>query len=128
MTKDAVVDIIGKELQGEIAAICSDDYNSITRQKSNSAIGNFNHVKQSLLMEMKTKAPTLLSLLKSCLRTRRPRKNTDLIIVLITSLLCKHRRPSACQLQRIISLILYAGHSSKQVSNNHSRSNNYNCK
>ena len=65
MTKDAVVDIIGKELQGEIAAICSDDYNSITRQKSNSATGNFSHVKQSLLMEMKTKAPTLLSLLKS---------------------------------------------------------------
>ena len=61
------------------------------------------------MVEMESKAPTLLSLL-----TRKPRKHTEDVIV-IASIFCKHRRPSACQLQRTISLILYAGHSSKQV-------------
>lgn len=115
VTKAAIVKIIGQELQSEIAAICSDDFNSITRQKSNRALQDFSHVKISMLKEMETRTPILLTLLKHCLQTRKPRKNTDAVIVMIVSLLCKHRRPSACQLQRIVSLILYAGHSSKQV-------------
>ena len=67
------------------------------------------------MAEMESKAPTLLSLLKQCLLTRKPRKHTEDVIVMIATIFCKHRRPSACQLQRAISLILYAGHSSKQV-------------
>ena len=67
------------------------------------------------MVEMESKAPTLLSLLKQCLLTRKPRKHTEDVIVMIASIFCKHRRPSACQLQRTISLISYAGHSSKQV-------------
>lgn len=114
-TKAAIVKTVGQDLQLEIAAICSDRFDSITRQKSNSTMANFSHVKQSLLQEIKIKVPTLLALLEQCLQTRKPRKNTDAIIIMITSLLCKHRRPSACQLQRFISLVFYAGHSSKRV-------------
>ncbi len=64
MTKAAIVKIVGQDLQIEVAAICSDHSNSITRQKSNDIMANFSHVKESLLHEMKTKAPTLLTLLK----------------------------------------------------------------
>ena len=116
ITRAAIVKTIGQELQKEVAAICSDDFNSVTRQKPQSVIENFSHVKQSLLKEMMTRAPTLMTLLKQCLKTKKPRKNTDAVMTMIVPLMCKHRRPSACQFQRMISLILYAGHCSKQVS------------
>ena len=115
-TKAAIVKIVGQDLQREIAAICSDSFNSIIRQNSKNIVANFSRLKVSLLQEMTTKAPTLLTLLNLCLKTRKPRKNTDAVILMIASLLYKHRRPSACQHQRLISVILYAGHSSKQVS------------
>ena len=118
LTNAALVEVIGQDLQREVAAICSDNFNSITRQKPDRFTTACNNVKQALMGELQTKAPTLLTLLKLCLQTRKPRKNTDGVIIMITSLLCKHRRPSACQLQRIISLILYSGHCSKQVSEN----------
>lgn len=109
LTNAAVVKVIGQDLQREIAAICSDKFDSITRQKPNRSTTACNHVKQTLMGELKTRAPTLLTLLKLCLQTRKPRKNTDGIIIMIASLLCKHRRPSACQFQRIISLIYILG-------------------
>ena len=115
-TRAVLVKRIGQELKGEVAAICSDRYNSITRQKTKSAVKDFGHTKKCLLDEIQDKAPTLLTLLKHCLSTKKPRKNTDAEIALIVSIMCKHRRPSACQMQRVISLILYAGHASKQVS------------
>ena len=71
ITRTAIVKTIGQELQKEVAAICSDDFNSITRQKPQSVIENFSHVKQSLLKEMMTRAPTLMTLLKQCLKTNR---------------------------------------------------------
>lgn len=108
--------VMGQLLRSEIAAITSDNFKSITREKSRHSVKDFKHIKCSLLNEMERKAPTLLSLLKSCLKTKKPRSNTDAIIFVITSIMCKHRRPSACTFQRIISLILYVGHSSKQVS------------
>ena len=66
--------------------------------------------------EMKTRAPTLLYILESCTETRKVRKNKEAIVGLITAILCKHRRPSASLLQRIVSIILYSGHASKRVS------------
>ena len=40
------------------------------------------------------------------------------VIGLIATLLCKHQRPSASLVQRLISVILYSGHASKTVSFN----------
>ena len=45
----------------------------------------------------------------------KPRRNTDSIVAVITSIICKHRRSSSCLIQRIISLILCIGHAGKQV-------------
>ena len=39
----------------------------------------------------------------------------NVIIAMSTAILCKNRHPSMCLLQKIISLILQAGRSSKQV-------------
>lgn len=118
-TKKDVVECIGLELRSEVAAICSDRFNSITTQKSKSAIKNFSHTYKSLLDEIRDRAPTLLTLLQYCLSTKQPGRNADAEIAFIVSIMGKHKRPSACQMQRVISLIMYAGHASKQVSVNY---------
>ena len=55
---------IGQDLQKEIAAICTDKFNSITRKKLNMVLKIFSLIKRSFMVEMESKAPTLLSLLK----------------------------------------------------------------
>ncbi len=74
------------------------------RDKSVMSVQNFKNVVTSLHSELRSKAPTLLYLLMSCLKTAKPRRNTEYIVVVVVSILCKHRRPPACLIQRIISL------------------------
>ena len=113
-TKHAILKVMGQVLQSEIASICSDNFDSITRQKSIDSVKNFKHVITSINGELRSRAPTLLTM--SCLKTAKPRKNTQSIVAVIFSIICKYRRPSFCLVQRIISLLLYTGHASKQVS------------
>ena len=105
---------VGLQLQREVASMCSDITDSILRNKTKQAMEGFNW--ENVLGEMKLRAPTLLSLLQSCTKTRKARRYTKCVIGLITAILCKHRRPSACLVQRLISVILYSGHASKRVS------------
>lgn len=115
-TRKAMVNALGRMLQSEVAALCSCKSKSVLAQKPKD-IGDFHSMISSLMDDMKASSPTLLSLLKWTLKTRTARANTDVIIAMITSIMCKHRKSSVCQFQRIISLILYTGHSSKQVIN-----------
>ena len=96
----------GTLLRKEISRLCSDD----------GGITNLAELKwNDVLHSMTLHAPTLLALLQSCSKTRRPRKNQSAIIGVLASILCKHRRPSSI-LQKVVSLILYTGHASKKVS------------
>jgi len=52
---------------------------------------------------------------KKILKTKLKRANEELILVVIAGIILQHRRSSCCLVQKIISVILYAGHSSKQV-------------
>ena len=95
---------------------CSDKADSILQSKATKAMEEF--CWNDVIGEMKLRAPTLLSLLQSCTRTKKARRNMNCVIGLIAALLCKHRRPSASLVQRLISVILYSGHASKRVSFN----------
>ena len=55
-------------------------------------------------MEMDVNSPILLELLTCCTMTKKKHVNSEAIIGLCTSILCKHRRPSMCLLQEWISL------------------------
>ena len=57
----------------------------------------------------------LLSILLDATRTRVPRANLHIVIGTCVAILLKHRNPKASLLQKIVSLVLYAGHASKQV-------------
>lgn len=115
-TRDAIVKVLGQILHNEIASLCSDDFDSIMKKKEVNYLKNFENITAVILKEMESKSPTLLSLLQSCLKSKRPRPNTKILPVVIVSLLCKHRRPRVCLLQKVLSIILYVGHSSKLVS------------
>ena len=64
-TKHAIVNVIGQVLRNELAAICSDSFDSITRNKSIASVQNFKIVTTSVHGELRSKAPTLLSFLMS---------------------------------------------------------------
>lgn len=63
--------------------------------------------------EMKEYAPTLLNVLLSC--TNHSRSNQTAIVCFIASILFKFRYAKMNLFQKILSLILYAGHCGKQV-------------
>lgn len=65
--------------------------------------------------EISTRAPVLLRILTAATKTRKDRPNQFTVIGMCFALILKHRNPSLNLIQKIISLILYAGHSSKQV-------------
>lgn len=109
-----IVQGIGLLLHTEIAALCSDKVTSVLRCHTAKSLENFSW--EDVIGEMKTRAPTLLSLLEWCTKTRKTRRNTKSIIGFITAILCRHRRPTASSVQRLLSVILYSGHASKRVS------------
>ncbi len=111
-TRAAIVKVVSQLLLSEVAAICSDNFQSILRSKTKDFVQDFHHIVSTIIHEMKMKTPTLLSLLTSCLKTR---KHTDVLLAVIVCIMCKNRRPAVCIIQRVISLLLYSGHSSKQV-------------
>lgn len=65
--------------------------------------------------ELSTEAPILLSILINATKTRVPRPNSHIIVGTCVSLLLKHRNPKMSLLQKMISIVLYAGHASKQT-------------
>lgn len=111
--RKAVVNSIGSILNKEVTAMCSNKFPSVMRCKPKQISVNINFT--SIIKELESQAPTLLSIMKSCLKTKTPRGNVSLVVAMITALICKHRRSSCSLLQRVVSLILYAGHSAKQV-------------
>ena len=115
-TKQAIMKVIERVLRSEIATICSDNFNSISRNKSKQPIVEFECSIKHIINEMRSRAPTLYSLLTACLKTKTARPNENETMSFIFSIFCKHRRPSSCLFQRILSVVLYEGHASKRVS------------
>ena len=112
-TRRAMVKTVSRMVKKEVAAVCSNKFPSVFTNKSEEAVMSLEF--NSIVKDLDSQAPTLLSLLKSCLKTKTPRGNEDVILVVIAGIIFKHRRPSCSLIQRVISLVLYVGHSAKQV-------------
>ena len=104
-----------KALHGEVTRLCSDKTDSLLRCQSVDALSTFQWDEWE--NEMKLHAPTLTSLLNACFKTKVPRHNSQQMICLCAALMCKNRQASMSLLHKIISIILYTGHCSKQVLN-----------
>ena len=100
-------------LQVEMKRLCSNHSDSVLMSKSTDDLCSFSHDK--IYTELMQHCPTLLEILEGCTNRKSPQANRKQVICVCAAILAKYRRPSMSLLQRCISLILYAGHCSKQV-------------
>lgn len=67
------------------------------------------------MKELKSRAPTLLSFFKISL-AKRGRKVPNYAVGMSASVLLKNRNKNLSLVQAVVSVVMYAGHCSKQVS------------
>lgn len=109
-TKQYIVKKIGILVRRELMQMCSEKVDSILSSQDLKAFSW-----KVFLAELSSNAPILLSILQSCTCTRKPRQNRDGVIGMCCAILLKFRYQKMCMVQKIISSILYAGNSGKQV-------------
>lgn len=89
----------------EIQSLCSDKVNSVLRRAD---IRNFNW--DQLLEEVQWHAPVFFAIIQSCAHTTTPRMNEKPVIGVCIAVLL-------CLIQKLIFIVLYAGHAGKEVHN-----------
>ena len=114
VTTKHVLNHLGKILRREMKAMVSDNTGSLLRSQEIESMQNFSW--DVVLQELHAHAPNLLHLLNSITSTKTDRDNQKAIIGMCASILLKHRYSKMSLVQKILSVILYAGHTSKQVS------------
>lgn len=112
-TKKHLMKRIGMLVRRELVLMCSKNTNSILSSQSMSDLKEFTWDK--LLAELSINAPILLSILQSCTHTSITRPNQNAVIGMCCAILLKFRFSKMSMVQKIMSLILYAGNSGKQV-------------
>lgn len=112
-TRHIMLRKIGKIMKKEVKLICSEKTASVLRSESYDDIKNFTWDK--LIQEMRVHTPVLTDILCSCTSTKNPSSNRMAIVGLCGSVLFRHRCSRMSLLQKVIMLILYAGHCGKQV-------------
>ena len=109
-TRQALLKLLGSEVRKEIRSMSAVSF------LGSGSIDDLNQFQWDRLhRELSTEAPILLSILINATKTRVPRPNSHIIVGTCVSLLLKHRNPKMSLLQKMISIVLYAGHASKQV-------------
>ena len=102
---------LGIILRQEIKSMCSKHVNSILQQ----SISEVSFSWELLISELSTHAPLLFRLLTECTKTRSQRRNRNAVIGICSAILLKYRYMNMSMVQKIVSVILYTGHSSKMV-------------
>lgn len=101
-------------IRREIHVICSRKYgDSVLRLTSPAAVTQFSW--KPVIQELKSQAPTLHSFIHSAL-AKRGRRVRPFAVGMAGSLLLKYRNQFLALPQAVISVVMYAGHCSKQVS------------
>ena len=103
----------GVLLRRELTLMCSEKTKSILNSQCMLDLQEFSWKK--FLSKMASNAPLLLSILQSCTYTRKRRLNQNAAIGMCSAILLKLRYSKMSMVQRIVSFILYAGNSGKQV-------------
>lgn len=96
----------------EVQSLCSNKVNSVLRRAD---IRNFSW--DLLLNEVKMHAPLFYAIMQSCVHTTTPRDNKKPVMGICIAVLLKHRFHKMSLIQKIISVVLYVGHTGKEVHN-----------
>ena len=116
-----VVDAVVRQMQLQCEVLVSTKFNSILRRKGKDDALQFNW--ESLLQEWEKQAPIFFSFIKSAACTPAVRSAQPMPakaippVCMAGAILLKVRNQNMSALQRIISMLLNAGHVSKQVRN-----------
>ena len=110
VTTKYVLDHLCGIIRREMKTMVADETNSILR---NPGMECFTW--DLIIEELGANAPNFLHLLHAMTKTKSVRKNRKAIIGVCASILLKHHYSKMSLVQKIISTILYAGHTSKQV-------------
>ena len=94
----------------ELRSLCSNKVNSVLRRAD---MRKFSW--DLLLDEVKLHAPLFFAIIQSCARTTTPRDNDKSVIGICIAVLLKHKFHKMCLVQKLISIVLYAGHAGKEV-------------
>ena len=108
-----IVDIIGNEVAKVLKNMTSTKGESILQSQDVAQLKLFSW--DVLLNELSEVAATLRQILTCATKTRVTRSNTNEVIGICSAILLNHRNPNMNLMPKIISLIIYAGHVSKQV-------------
>ena len=119
ITRQYMIKHVGMIVRRELSLMCSEKTGSILSSKDVCDLKEFTWDK--LLTEIASNAPVFLSILEICTQTRRPRSNQSAVIGMCFVILLKYRYLKMTLVQKIVSMILYAGDCSKQVSNTWAR-------
>ncbi|XP_064386655.1 uncharacterized protein LOC135335133 [Halichondria panicea] len=112
-TRKYLLKMVGIELAKKVKCMSSESANSILQSQNPDDLRQFSW--EMLLNELSKFAPVLRQLLDLATNTRVRRSNTDAVIGMCAAILINHRNPKMNLVQRSNALVLYAGHSSKQV-------------
>ena len=112
--REYIVECVGRILKYELRQLCSDKCSSLLRSNKPDDITNFKWI--NVIEEAQKCMPVLLKLLRKCTETPTERDNVTAVIGVIITILAKHQRPQLSLFQKVVSILLYSGHSSKRVS------------
>lgn len=101
-------------VRAEIKHVCSNAHDSILRLKSKTALEHFTW--ETVWAELQQNTPTLMALLLGLLPASKcEREDVRPAMCLCASILLKLRNDKVNLIQSVISLVLKAGHATKQV-------------
>lgn len=114
-TRKHVISALTQIIRKEIKDLCSRRVMSVQRSRAPSTLKGFSW--DTIVDEAAKYAPTLIELLTGCTQKslKASKENQKSVIGVCLSLLCKYQNPKMTLFQRMLSLILYAGHSAKKV-------------
>ena len=121
--KKQIFKVIKQAIQKEIAILCRKSSESLLRKTSLEVLCNFSWERVS--EEIGSTCPTFHAVLDACVDVRRQRQripilkprrcSNEVVVGVCAAIILRHRNHHMNLLQRLISLILHNGHSSKQV-------------
>ena len=111
-----------KVIKKEVACMCRNSASSILQDSSPTALQSFNW--ETLISELNNRAPTLLQLLRGAINTKRCqylRKSRTYrvpdatIVGMCSAIILRHKSHKMNLVQRLLSTILYMGHTNTLV-------------
>ena len=105
---------VGRIMSNELRLLCSSKFNSILLETSQTALKFFSW--ETVWQEMAKATPVILSLLQVCIPKHASLERVKPVVCMCAPILAKFRNPKLCLVQSVVSMVLQAGHASKQVS------------